>query len=140
MKKSLLALTAVAFVAMMAFAQDIKTAVSKSQSGAQTSGYVKKDVKKKTDGKTCNVCPGAEACKKAGCRAGTVCKDCPNAPACAGKGTCCNGGDCTGNAQCANSPACAKAPATSGKVPPCERMSGTSANAGTLPSLNNINA
>ena len=47
MKKSLLALTAVAFVAMMAFAQDIKTAVSKSQSGAQTSGYVKKDVKKK---------------------------------------------------------------------------------------------
>lgn len=72
MKKSLLALTAVAFVAMMAFAQDIKTAVSKSQSGAQTSGYVKKDVKKKTDGKTCDVCPGAEACKKAGCCAGTA--------------------------------------------------------------------
>lgn len=122
MKKSLLALTAVAFVAMMAFAQDIKTAVSKSQSGEQTSGYVKKDVKKKTDGKTCDVCPGAEACKKAGCCAGTVCKDCPNAPACAGKGTCCNGGDCTGNAQCANSTACAKAcPQHQGK---CHRVKG----------------
>ena len=38
-KKSLVVLTAVAFVALIAFAQDIKTAISKT-SGLQRSEYI----------------------------------------------------------------------------------------------------
>ncbi len=105
-RKSLLALTAVAFVALMAFAQDIKTAINRNSSGLQTNGYVKTDNRKDADKTADYVCPGSAECQKAGCCHEEWCRNCPDDSVCTGNAVCGNGVHCVGNAPCVSGEAC----------------------------------
>lgn len=96
-KKSLVVLTAVAFVALVAFAQDIKTAISKT-SGLQRSEYIETD-KGKIEGNTVGyVCPGATECQNVGCHHRDLCEKCPYDSVCVRNGV---GGQCR---YCVNAP------------------------------------
>lgn len=129
-KKSLVVLTAVAFVALIAFAQDIKTAINKNVACPHRSECVNA-VAANNDGKTTkNICPNVANCpnaancakagkcpnagncpnagkcaakcgKAAGCT--EACKNCPNAATCDKKGTCPRATGCANAAACLNS-------------------------------------
>lgn len=129
-KKSLVVLTAVAFVALVAFAQDIKTAISKNVTCPHHTECVNAVSGTDNDKTTKNVCPNAvncpnaancaktgkcpnvENCPNAGkcatnCAKGAgcteACKNCPNAATCDKNGTCPRAEGCVNTATCPNS-------------------------------------